>query len=66
MKIRKLCKVGNSLMVSLPKDFLTAIGAQVGDYLRIFLMGEDIVVDRASVDSYQTKGRKGRGEIRKE
>ena len=46
MKIRKLCKVGNSLMVSLPREMLAALKMQAGDYLDISLMDEEIKIER--------------------
>ena len=54
MKIRKLCKVGNSLMVSLPREMLAALKMQVGDYLRVHLADHHINIGKDTDLSYLT------------
>jgi len=60
MQIRKLCKVGNSYMVSLPREMLKYLEIQAGDYVNVHLAVENIQISRNAGNPYRTsdKGRR--------
>lgn len=54
MVIRKVVKVGNSLMVSIPRDMLQDQELKRGDYVQIYLAMEHILIKKCKESPYQT------------
>jgi len=52
MSLRRIYRIGNSKVISLPEHLLAQIGADTGDYLHISIEGEKIrYVDAGKVAS---------------